>query len=155
MWRPVHDPVHRRERYVNNWSEAAEQPVGGALGGQRLSVGSADSGYVCSARLLGAILWRICPVKDRSDGGSCITVRLGEKVSVDAEGRSSIRVAESAADCPHWDAFSEQARGGEVPEIVKSDRFQIHGFPNPNEPFRNLIRYPRSTADRIEREDVR
>jgi hypothetical protein len=64
-------------------------------------------------------------------------------------------MAESAADGPHRDAFSEQARGGEVPKIVKPDRFQIHGFPNPNEPFRDLIRYPRSMAVRIEREDVR
>ena len=100
-------------------------------------------------------LWRISSVKDRSDRGSCITVRLGEEVSVDAKSPGSIRVAQSAVDSPHWNAFSEQARGGEKPEIVKPDRFQIRGSANSNRPFRDFIRYPRSTADRIKREDVR
>ena len=73
---------------------------------------------------------------------------------IDAEGRGGIRVAESAADCPYGNAFGEQPCCGEVPEIVKPDRFKTDRLPDPNEPFRDFIRDPGSTAVRIEREDM-
>ena len=73
---------------------------------------------------------------------------------IDAEGGRGICVAKSAADSPYGNAFGEQPCCGEVPEVVEPDRFKAHRLADPNEPFRDFIRDPRSTAVRIKREDM-
>ncbi len=63
-------------------------------------------------------------------------------------------MTESTTDRSHGNSLGEQPGGGEVPQVVQTDRVKTHGPTNPDEALRDIVGRQWPVAVGVRREDV-